>query len=218
MNKTPNRALATKFVVFNALLAALTTALTVAVRIPTPATGGYVHVGDAVLLFAGIVFGPVSGLIVGGLGSCLADLAGGYTVFILPTFIIKGAEGAVAGFLFSLLKKIRLHRYVAVLISTLFSGAIMVAGYFVADAVIKGSFAVSFVSVPANCVQAAVGIVFNFVLLVCSERFRGFGNLIGKNNYFEEDAVPKSLFGGKDKDAKNPGAPGGKGGNGVGED
>ena len=61
-----------------ALLIALTTAATMAVRIPVPGTGGYINMGDSVVYVAALLFGPVSGLAAGGIGSALADFLGGY--------------------------------------------------------------------------------------------------------------------------------------------
>ena len=41
-----------------ALLAALTCAATMSVRIPTLGTGGYIHPGDALVILCGIILGP----------------------------------------------------------------------------------------------------------------------------------------------------------------
>ena len=45
-----------------------------------------------ILLFASIV-DPLGGFLIGGLGSALADVAGGYAYYFFPTLIIKGLEG-----------------------------------------------------------------------------------------------------------------------------
>ena len=63
-----------------ALFAALACVATMSIRIPTPGTGGYIHPGDAIVILAGIILGPVYGMLAGGIGSALSDLIGGYFV------------------------------------------------------------------------------------------------------------------------------------------
>jgi uncharacterized membrane protein len=82
-----------------AILTALTTVLTMVVSIPIPATQGYINLGDAGVLFAGLLLGPLGG-IAGGVGSALADYALGYIHYIPITFFVKGFEGAVTGTIF----------------------------------------------------------------------------------------------------------------------
>ena len=69
-----------------ALFAALTFAATMAVRIPTPGTSVYIHPGDALVILSGVILGPSSGFLAAGIGSALADLLGGYFVYVpLPS-------------------------------------------------------------------------------------------------------------------------------------
>ena len=53
----------TKTLVMTALLAALTCAATMSIRIPTPGTGGYIHPGDAIVILSGIILGPSLGFL-----------------------------------------------------------------------------------------------------------------------------------------------------------
>ena len=78
--------------VFAALFAALSCVATMVIKIPTP-IGGYIHVGDAVVLLAGFLLGPWWGAAAAGLGSALYDLlAGGYDPGqALITFVSKFA-------------------------------------------------------------------------------------------------------------------------------
>ena len=46
--------------VMTALFAALTCAATMAIRIPTPGTGGYIHPGDALVILSGVILGLLS--------------------------------------------------------------------------------------------------------------------------------------------------------------
>ena len=79
------------------ILAGAVAALTVFVRVPTPATGGYINLGDVAVIFCGLFLGGRTGAIVGGIGSALADLISGAFVFIPITFVAKGLEAFVAG-------------------------------------------------------------------------------------------------------------------------
>lgn len=186
------KTLSTKSIVICALMAALTTAATYAVRIPTVATEGYVNLGDTVLLFTGIVFGPLPGFIAGGLGSCLADLAGGYAHWILPTFIIKGVEGASVGLLFMLFRSLRLKRALSVWLAMVPSAILMVAGYFAASAIMKGSVAVAFTSVPENCLQGLFSMILCALLLLATGQIKSFSKLVGNNYYYNYHSTSKT--------------------------
>ena len=61
----------TKKLCIMGLLIALTCVATMVIRIPIPSTGGYVNIGDSLVLICAIFFGPEYGLIAGGLGSGL---------------------------------------------------------------------------------------------------------------------------------------------------
>ena len=71
------------------LLTALVCAATMVIRIPTP-NGGYVNIGDALVLLSGWMLGPVYGFFAAGVGSALADLLWGYGAYVPGTLIIKG--------------------------------------------------------------------------------------------------------------------------------
>lgn len=125
----------TKQIAAIAVMAALTTIATMMLTLPFPATGGYFNLGDAVVVTTALIFGPVIGAIAGGLGSGLADLLGGWMLFIIPTTIIKGTEGFVVGYIAgdpedrTLLKAI---------LAWVAGGVVLVTGYWVAEAFFLG--------------------------------------------------------------------------------
>jgi uncharacterized membrane protein len=148
-------------------LIALTTVTTVAIRIPVPATTGYFNLGDVFVILSGLLLGPRAGLVVGAVGSGLAD-AIGYPQFILATAVTKGLEGAVVGLISSSSQDISLRR------ATLAAGigsALMVIGYFTFEALIYpmlGEFMPLFqitnlgdaiVEVVPNTLQAILGTI-----------------------------------------------------------
>lgn len=133
------------------ILAALVLLLTYMIKFPVPATGGYVHPGDGAIFLAAMLLGPYAALI-GGVGSALADLLGGYFIYIPITFVIKGAMGGIAGTLARQGKPLR-----NALAFTL-AECIMVAGYFVFEGFLYG-WPAALAAVGPNAVQGIAGIV-----------------------------------------------------------
>lgn len=87
-----------------ALMAALVFAMTLVRLFPTP-PGGYIHLGDGGVNFAAFAFGPWVGGVVGGLGTALADITGGYGVWAVASFIIHGLQGIAVGWLSSAIRR-----------------------------------------------------------------------------------------------------------------
>ena len=81
--------------VMTALLAALACVATLVIRIPSP-TGGYMNLGDTVVLLSAYLLGPAWGAVAAGLGSALADLFSGYTAYVPATLLIKALMAAAA--------------------------------------------------------------------------------------------------------------------------
>lgn len=144
----------TKKIVLNGLMISLVCLATMAIQIPVPGTNGYVNIGDAIIFITSILFGPIPGMIAGGIGSALADILSGYTHWALFTLIVKGLEGYVVGFIINKFKNTSLN----IILSTLLGSVIMVFGYFVFGAYLSGGFGVSLLSVPSNCIQGVVSI------------------------------------------------------------
>jgi len=81
--------------VFTAFVAAATMVVSAYVA----ATGGYFNVGEIMVYTSAILMGPFVGSFAGGVGSMLADVSLGYTVFAPGTLVIKGIEGFIVGYL-----------------------------------------------------------------------------------------------------------------------
>lgn len=111
-----------------AVMGALTTIGTLLITIPIPATQGFFNLGDVMVQTTAFLFGPIIGGIAGGLGSGLADLLGGWYLYIIPTIIIKGTEGYVVGILAGDKENRTLPK---TLIAWCVGGLIMVGGYFI---------------------------------------------------------------------------------------
>jgi uncharacterized membrane protein len=147
-----------------ALLVALAIVATMAIRIPAPRTGGYINLGDSVIYITAVLFGPTEGLVVGGAGSALADLLGGYAIFAPFTLIIKGAEGLVVGLATrpGFRGQAPPSRIVvaAAVLAICGGGALMVGGYFIAEAyILRLGVGAAATEVPGNIFQVVGGLI-----------------------------------------------------------
>ena len=157
----------TKKIVMAALLAALTCAATMIIKIPSPLKG-YINIGDCVVLVSGWLLSPVWGFLAAGFGSALADVFSGYIIYGPATFLIKGLMAFIAFYGFKLL-----HNKCGNLISRMISGIaaeiVMIVGYFVFEGCLYG-FGPAVVNIPANAIQGVAGILIGIVLVKCFEK------------------------------------------------
>lgn len=164
-------------IAFSAIFAALVFVATFAVRIPISLGWGYVHLGDSVVLLAGMLLGPVFGAIAAGLGSFLADFASGYAVYALPTLIIKASAAFFVGLAYKTLKgELRTDnkKLFKMLYHSVSAYICVVFGYFIADLMLanlilvdtEGSTAYGYAAygVIPNSIQIAFGIIVSFLL------------------------------------------------------
>lgn len=151
-----------KKIVITALFAALACVATMSVRIPTPGTNGYIHPGDAIVILSGVILGPVYGLVAGGIGSAMADLLGGYFVYVPITFAIKGLIAVIAGLIYKKLGKSSKSRYAAVVLGGITDIVLVAGGYFVCEYFLYGASAAA--SIPANIIQGVGGLIIAVVL------------------------------------------------------
>ena len=136
------------------MLAALVAVFTAYVSVPI--AGGYFHPGDAMIALSAAVLGPYAA-IPAAIGSALADLLAGYTIYAPFTFVIKGLVGLIAG-----LGCKNGRNGLAAGAMLIAAGLVVPAGYFVTDCVLY-SFATALASLPWNGLQCAVCIAAGFV-------------------------------------------------------
>jgi len=164
---TTNREKTTK-IILTGLMMAMIVVATMLIVIPSPFTGGYIHLGDAIIFLSVLILGWRYGAIAAGVGSALADLLVGYAVWAPWTLFIKGIMAAVMG-LFILKAMHKQGRNILgvpmyQLIGMILSGCFMVAGYYVAEGVIYGNFIAAVMGIPFNIVQFSVGTVIATIL------------------------------------------------------
>lgn len=140
-----------KLLVKYALMIALTAASTMLINIPAPGASGYFNLGDSMVFIAAILLGPKGGFIAGGIGSALADILLGYTLWAPFTLLIKGIEGYLAGYLLATFGK--KHPMLALIPAALW----MVIGYYGVSAFLY-DWGPALLEIPICTIQGTVGI------------------------------------------------------------
>ena len=144
----------TKKLVLTALFTALVMVATLIIRIPLPF--GYVNLGDAFILIAVFVLGPVYGSVAAGLGAGCADLFG-YITYAPGTLIIKACMAIVAWLVYKALEKVTKKAVLAQIAGGVCGAIVMAFGYFVYESLLFTTIGVAFLNVPWNLLQGGVG-------------------------------------------------------------
>ncbi|MBU7043209.1 MAG: ECF transporter S component [Theionarchaea archaeon] len=142
----------------SAIFAAAVIVATLIIRVPVPATSGYINLGDSMVFISALLFGARVGGIAGGIGSALADIIGGYASWAPFTLVIKGLEGTVVGHLG---KSDSITRQ---LLAVVVGGLIMVSGYFIVEVFLYGAPA-AITEVPGNLIQAGSGLIISMIVV-----------------------------------------------------
>lgn len=152
-----------KKMVLCALFTALTCIATMVIQIRTP-LGGYVNLGDCMVLVSAWLLGPWYGLFAAGVGSMLCDLIFGYMIYVPATFVIKAFMALCASFIVS--KNTKGNKTAVYILSAFVAEVIMVGGYFLFEAIfVAKSFIPALGGVLGNCVQGIFGIVLSVILI-----------------------------------------------------
>jgi len=154
---------------WTAVFVALVTVATMLIRVPVPATTGYINVGDTMIFTAALLLGPRAGLIAGGLGSMLADVIGGYADWAPWTLVIKGVEGLIAGLIAYRAFRRGGPLKPGALAGMLLAAGWMVLGYYLAGGVRVG-YAAAVAEVPGNLVQGFGSVVLAVPVLSALRR------------------------------------------------
>lgn len=171
----------------------------------------YVNLGDAMVLTAGALFGPLTGMVAGGLGAMLMDLIVFPATFVFTLFI-KGIEGALCGLLVKYaLPKLTRGKHAALqaalgTLAMLLCALVMATGYFGTNVLFWGEgdspatrLSGALLQLPVDIAQGAVGcaiavaLVYVIRLDKIAARF-GLGNLVitGKKPPAAEQAAAQT--------------------------
>ena len=142
-----------------AVTTALVAVFTIAIRIPTP-LGGYVSLCDVAVTFVSYTFGPITGLIAGGLGTAIADLVGGFGQWAPVSFVVHGLEALIIALIVRINPDNLFYRIVSALVAVV----IVAGGYFLLTGAFLVGFGAALPEVPANIVQSAVGVLLGLPL------------------------------------------------------
>ena len=153
----------TREIAISAVMAALVCATTLLIQIPIPATQGFFNVGDAMVMVAALTFGPIVGFFAGGIGSSLADLIGGWYVWVPFTLVIKGLEGFLAGSIMVLDDEDKGVK--TKIVAWIVAGSEMVLGYFLVQYYMYGLSA-ALIELPFNLLQMVAGGIIGIPLSI----------------------------------------------------
>ena len=159
----------TKKIVISALLTALCCIATMIIKIPSPLKG-YMNLGDCIVLLSGWLLSPFYGFLASGLGSALADIFSGYTLYAPATFVIKGLMALIAFYLFRYMQN-KVHPLFARIISAVAAEIIMILGYYIFEGFLYG-FIPSLINMPANIIQGVLGLVLSVLFIKKLEKHR----------------------------------------------
>lgn len=154
-----------KKLILASLFMALTIVLTAFVYIPIGSQGGYINLGDSIIIISSITLGPVYGMIVGSVGSMIADLivAPQYAIF---TFVIKGIEGLLIGLFYKANKT-----KIGIFISSLIGLSFMVIGYYFVGALMYESFVLPLIDTLFNLIQLVASLLISQTIIYSIYRY-----------------------------------------------
>lgn len=127
-----------------------------------PTAFGYSHLGDCMIFLAVLMLGGRRGALAGGLGAALADLAGGYAIWVLPTLLSKGAMALAMGAVIQR-RPLGLKGRTLWVTAAVSGGVCQSIGYTAARALFYGVPA-ALGSIPGLIFQTGTGIVLAFLL------------------------------------------------------
>ena len=145
-------------IILSAMIASLTFIFTIVVKIPSP-VGGYLNLGDAVVLLGGALLSPVYAFLAVAIGSAVADLSSGFLIYAPATFVIKGLMALCV----SLIVKHSKTEFLKIL-SGVLAEFLMVGGYYIFEGFLYG-FGVSMINIFPNVLQGLVGLIIGLILI-----------------------------------------------------
>lgn len=164
-------------IVLNGLMIALVLLVTIFTKIPGPL--GYFNIGDAAIIITAVLLGRKSGFIAGAFGSALADIFLGFAYFAPITFVVKGFEGFIIGYIIHIAKGRTKINDEFIRIFAIIVGCIaMVAGYFLAEISVLRLVSTEFGYVkalselPFNLIQGGVSAVIGYALSTSLSRIK----------------------------------------------
>lgn len=148
-----------KSICFTGVMAALVFVFTFTFKIPS--VTGYIHLGDCIIFLAIAILGTKRAAIAGSIGAALADLIGGFAIWIAPTFFIKLIMALICGYIAEKLIKNELLGFI---VGAIAGGTFQICGYTIARVFLYDK-AAALASLPGLSVQTIAGVVISLVLI-----------------------------------------------------
>ncbi len=153
--------------VYSALFAALIFSSTQFILIPLPF--GYLNFGDCFVLLSAVIVGGPYAIMASAIGTALADVLSGYTVYAPATLIIKSlmviAITAITKIGTDKSRKIKtIFKATGAAVAEL----IMVCGYFIYDSILY-SFLGAIAALPGNIIQGIAAVISSMVIITVLE-------------------------------------------------
>ena len=136
-------------------------------RIPVPFTQGYVNLSDGIIFIAIGLLDRKHSVAAASLGCMMGDVLGGFAMWAPWTFFIKGIMTLITVLIIdSFMGRCATARSKTVLriVAMVCGGLFMVFGYFIAEGIMYGSWAVAALGIPWNIGQFSVGIILALVI------------------------------------------------------
>ncbi|AQQ54886.1 ECF transporter S component [Planococcus lenghuensis] len=160
---------------FNLILTSMSIALVFVatlllnIRLPIAANGGLVHLGTAMLFIISMLLGPKKGAVAGAVGMGLFDLVSGWTLWAPITFIARGLQGYVVGKI-AWMNGRNGNSVGFNIVAAIISIPLMLAIYYVGEAIIYSSWIIPAASIPGNIVQNAVGLAIAIPVVIALKK------------------------------------------------
>ena len=149
--------ISTKELTLTAVMSAFVFIATFVPKIPIPL--GYAHLGDAAIFIIVVMFGRKVGILSGCFGSMLADLIGGFPIWIGPTLIIKWLMAETFIKIANLNDSNFNYYSPRTVIALLMAGIVMAAGYTITGALLYDSLEAGLTSTPGLLMEGLVNAV-----------------------------------------------------------
>ena len=144
-----------------AMMAAIIFVCTYTFKIPIAITGGYTHLGDCAIFVGVMILGRKDGTVAAAVGAALSDLLGGFLIWVIPTFVIKGIMAFVMG---TVVEKILPEKKGNWLIGAILGGICQIIGYQSVKIVLI-SPAAALATIPTITTQTVAGIIIAAVVI-----------------------------------------------------
>lgn len=144
-----------------AMMAAIIFVCTYTFKIPIAITGGYTHLGDCAIFVGVMTLGRKDGTVAAAVGAALSDLLGGFLIWVIPTFIIKGIMAFTMG---TVVEKVLPEKKGNWLIGAILGGIFQIIGYQLVKFFMI-SPAAALTTIPTITTQTVAGIVLGAVVI-----------------------------------------------------